>query len=94
MSNGIQGGIQISQPAEQELNKRGVFQWPIWEKEVSRFDWTYDTVEQCYFLAGQVRVETPDGIVDIKKGDWVTFPKGLKCVWDVREPVRKHYKFG
>jgi uncharacterized cupin superfamily protein len=39
-------------------------------------------------------VETPDGKkVEIGKGDFVTFPKGLDCVWDVKEPIRKHYTF-
>ncbi len=27
------------------------------------------------------------------KGDFVTFPKGLSCVWDIKEPVKKHYNF-
>jgi uncharacterized cupin superfamily protein len=70
-----------------------VFSWPIWEKEVSRFDWCYDDEERCYFLAGKVTVETKNGKVSFGKGDFVTFPKGLKCVWDIKEPVRKHYNF-
>jgi hypothetical protein len=28
------------------------------------------------------------------KGDLVTFPTGMKCTWDVKVPVRKHYRFG
>ena len=27
-------------------------------------------------------------------GDFVVFPKGLKCRWRVIKPVRKHYTFG
>jgi hypothetical protein len=27
------------------------------------------------------------------KGDFVTFPKGLSCIWDIKEPVKKHYNF-
>ena len=27
------------------------------------------------------------------KGDFVTFPKGLSCIWDIKAPVRKHYNF-
>ena len=30
---------------------------------------------------------------DIEPGDLVTFPKGLKCVWDVKEAIRKRYTF-
>ncbi len=77
-----------------ELKKKGVFTWPIWEKEVSKFDWFYDSVEECYFLEGKVTVKTKDGkTVSFGKGDFVTFPKGLSCVWDIQEPVKKHYNF-
>jgi len=24
----------------------------------------------------------------------VTFPKGVKCTWDVKEKIRKRYSFG
>jgi uncharacterized protein len=70
-------------------------QWPIWTKEVSTFPWSYDESETCYFLEGDV-VVTPDGgdPVTMGKGDRVTFPEGMTCTWKVRQPVRKHYKFG
>ena len=86
--------IKIQKPNEEDLEKRGVLSWPIWEKEVSRFDWHYDSTEECYLLEGKVVIETDDGgKVEFGKGDFVTFPKGLSCVWDVREPVRKHFNF-
>ncbi len=82
-------------PTPQQLEELGVRQWPVWTKEVSTFDWTYDEAETCYFLAGDVVVRTPDGReVRIGAGDLVTFPKGLSCQWQVRSPVRKHYRFG
>jgi len=59
---------------------------------VSEFDWYYDTNETCYFLEGKVEVTTEDGKkIIVRKGDLVTFPKGLKCRWKVIEPVKKHY---
>jgi len=86
--------IKIERPSEETLKDLNVSSWPIWTKEVSRFDWHYDETEQCYILEGRVIVETPDGEkVEIKKGDFVTFPKGLSCVWDIKEPIRKHYSF-
>lgn len=86
--------IKVEKLNRKELEKRGVFSWPIWEKEVSRFDWKYDDIEECYFLKGKVTVETQNGdSVSFGKGDFVTFPKGLSCVWDIKEPVRKHYNF-
>ena len=86
--------ITVRKPDHAELQKLGVFSWPIWEKEKSRFDWHYDSTEQCYILEGNVTVEAKDGTsVTFGKGDFVTFPKGLSCVWHVKEPVRKHYNF-
>ncbi len=86
--------ITVQKLKEADLKKKGVFGWPIWTKEVSRFDWEYDSVEECYFLEGDVVVETEGGKpVSFGKGDFVTFPKGLACVWDIKSPVRKHYRF-
>ena len=86
--------VTVERPTQESLKERGVFSWPIWEKEVSKFEWHYDETEQCYFLKGKVVVETKDGNnVAIESGDFVTFPKGLSCVWHVKEPVRKHYNF-
>lgn len=86
--------IEISKPDKQEIERKQILSWPIWEKEISRFDWHYDSVEECYLLEGKVVVETPDGEkVEFGKGDFVTFPKGLSCIWDIRETVRKHYNF-
>lgn len=78
---------------EDYLRVKGVFNWPTWEKEVSVFDWYYDADEQCYFIEGEVEVETPEGIVKVKKGDFVTFKKGLSCKWNVKKRVLKHYYF-
>jgi uncharacterized cupin superfamily protein len=39
-------------------------------------------------------VKAPDGeAVEFGAGDLVTFPRGLKCNWNVRKPIRKHYRF-
>ncbi|AMM40493.1 cupin [Candidatus Desulfofervidus auxilii] len=86
--------IKIEKPDQERLKKMGVFSWPIWEKEVSCFDWHYDETEVCYLLKGKVVVKTKDGKeVKFGAGDLVTFPKGLSCVWDIKEPVKKHYNF-
>ncbi len=86
--------IEIRKTDEEELKKREITSWPIWEKDVSRFDWYYNDTEECYLLEGKVEVETKDGKkVEFSKGDFVTFPKGLSCTWNIKEPVRKHYNF-
>ena len=86
--------VEVKKPKREDMEKEGVFSWPTWEKEVSRFDWHYDNTEECYLLEGKVVVETEDsGRVAFGKGDFVTFPKGLSCIWDIKEPVKKHYNF-
>ena len=69
--------------------------WPIWEKEVSEFEWEYDKSETCYIIEGEAIV-TPVGQepVTITEGDMVTFPKGMKCTWKITEAIEKHYSFG
>ena len=86
--------IKIERPDEQALKKMQICSWPIWEKEVSCFDWYYDQTEVCYLLKGKVTVKTKDGKeVKFSAKDLVTFPKGLSCTWDIKEPVKKHYNF-
>lgn len=86
--------VKVERPDEERLRELGVYNWPIWTKEESRFDWYYGETEMCYFLEGEVLVELPTGEkVEIRAGDLVTFPKGLSCTWEIKKPVRKHYTF-
>ena len=83
------------QPSPEKLSQLGIFNWPIWTKEVSEFPWTYDAAETCYFLEGEVIV-TPEGGTPVKvgQGDLVTFPAGMSCTWTILHQVKKHYRFG
>jgi uncharacterized cupin superfamily protein len=86
--------IVIKNPSNEQLLVLGVYDWPIWTKESSTFPWTYDSTEVCFFLEGDVIVN-PDGAEPVRmgKGDLVTFPRGMSCTWEIRQDVRKHYKF-
>jgi len=85
--------IGIKKMSLDEIKTKGIDNWPIWTKEVSRFDWTYSGDEECYILEGEFSVETDEGIVNIKPCDFVTFRDGLSCIWDIKYPVKKHYNF-
>ncbi len=85
--------IIIEGLSPEEIEQRQIKSWPVWEKEESRFDWTYDGDEECYILEGEVDVETTDGVMHIKPGDFVTFKDGLSCVWDIKKAIRGHYNF-
>ncbi len=86
--------IHVEKPTPGRLDEMKVKSWPIWEKEVSTFNWSYDETETCYLLAGRVKVQAGGETVEFGAGDLVTFPKGLRCTWNILEPVRKHYRFG
>ena len=86
--------IDIKKATAEDLKNLGVSSWSSWSCDVSEFDWEYDCDERCYIQEGKVIVTTAGGEeVEINKGDLVLFPKGLKCRWQVVEPVRKVYRF-
>lgn len=85
--------VIIEHLEENEVTTRGIRTWPIWEKGVSCFDWFYEGDEECLIIEGEVIVETEKDTFSIKKGDFVTFRSGLKCIWDIKKPIRKYYNF-
>ena len=80
-------------PAASRLQALGVTKWPTWQKEVSVFPWTFPEQEIAYILEGEC-VITPQGgtPVSFGKGDLVTFPAGMSCSWEVKQPLHKHYQ--
>ena len=89
------GKVKVEKPAKDKLDRLGVNKWGKWECDVKKFDWEYDDDETFYVLEGRVKVVTDDGEeVEFGKGDLVRFPKGVKCTWDVKEKIRKLYRFG
>jgi uncharacterized protein len=82
-------------PSPAKLEVMGVYDWPLWKKEVSTFPWSYTQQETCYITRGRVIV-TPDGgePQEFKRGDLVTFPLGMSCQWQILEDIEKHYNFG
>ncbi|MDP2652989.1 MAG: cupin domain-containing protein [Candidatus Omnitrophota bacterium] len=67
--------------------------WSVWECKPSTFDWHYDRTERAFLYEGKVKVSAGGEQVELKAGDFVTFPKGLSCTWDITETIRKVYKF-
>ena len=86
--------IIVRKPSDEEIQ---VCQnWPIWQHGVDKFDWEYTQTEKCLILEGRVTVtDDPETgpSVSFGPGDFVCFPVGLKCIWKVTEPVKKHYDF-
>ena len=85
--------ISIHKPSDTEINQKKIHSWPIWTCEVSEFDWEYSEQESCLLLKGAVEVSGDFETVRFGVGDFVVFPRGLKCRWKITKPVRKHYSF-
>ncbi len=86
--------IVVKQPTAEELKELGVDSWSAWGCDPSEFDWEYTDQETAYVKEGRVTVIHEGGETEIKAGDLVTFPKGMKCRWNVHETIRKVYRFG
>jgi uncharacterized protein len=69
--------------------------WPIWTCKISTFEWEYTETETCLILEGKVTIKAVDSedSVSFGPGDYVIFPNGLKCLWQVKSAVKKHYNF-
>ncbi len=77
-----------------KMDVLGVYDWATWEKEVSEFPWEYKMTESCYIIDGEAIITPEDGEpVTIERGDYVIFPKGMKCTWKIIEPIEKYYNF-
>ena len=70
-----------------------VFSWPVWACDISVFDWEYDDQESCFLLEGEVEVLSNIETVKFGVGNFVVFPKGLKCNWEVHSSIKKYYTF-
>ena len=85
--------IEIIKLSESKITEKNILQWPIWTCEVSEFNWEYSDEEACLLLEGEVEVSGDFESVKFGVGDFVVFPRGLKCRWKVTRPVRKYYSF-
>jgi len=85
--------VIVKKPSDAEIE--ACKQWPIWSCQPSTFDWDYTQRETCLILEGKVIVKARPGETSVSfgAGDLVIFPDGLQCVWQVIEPVKKHYNF-
>jgi uncharacterized cupin superfamily protein len=89
---GIRVKLEIRKPQPHE--EAEALSWAVWSCEASSFEWGYEDTETCLILDGEAMVEAAGKEWRFGKGDWVVFPKGLACRWNVIKPVTKRYKFG
>lgn len=64
----------------------------LWECTPGRFRWEFAWDEFVHVHAGHAIVSTADGgKVELRPGDFATFPRGLKTEWQVLESFRKTF---
>jgi len=86
--------VIVKKPTDQQIEI--CKNWPIWQGHPSTFDWDYTQTETCLIIEGKVTVtDRPAGedSITFGPGDMVIFPEGLKCIWTIKESVRKYYQF-
>ena len=85
--------ITITKPGENFLNNIKIFKKPLWEHHPAKFNWKYNEKESCYIIDGEAIIVTSCESIIISKGDFLIFPEGLKCTWEILKTIRKHYYF-
>jgi uncharacterized cupin superfamily protein len=83
--------IEVDQLDLDDLKELGVKSWPVMEYDEEKFEVFYDKTEQCYIVAGEATIVSEFESITVKPGDFITFPAGIECVWDVDSAITKHY---
>jgi len=83
--------IIVRKPTDREI--AAMKTKPVWTCGISQFYWDYDSEETSLLVEGEVTVNYGDKSVNFGAGDFVVFPEGLSCVWQVKKAVKKHYMF-
>ena len=84
--------ITIKEVSKLEIEKYNILSWSIWSCYISSFDWELSE-GSCLIIQGEVIIKTKLETITISAGDFIIFLKGLKCHWQVIQPIKKHYTF-
>ena len=77
----------------EDAKAQGIDTWSRWECKPSTFEWYYEEEEVAYVFEGDVIVTANGEETHIGPNMLVVFPKGLHCVWQVNETIKKVYRF-
>lgn len=91
----------VEKATPEKMAELGVQSWPTWSTADSEKYKVgiqsqlkvYGTNELSFIISGEVDIiPKSTGIpVTVKKGDFVTFPKGFECYWFVKDVVTKNW---
>ncbi len=83
--------IEVDQLDLEDIKELGVKSWPTMEYDEEKFEVFYDKTEQCYIVSGEATIVSEFESITVKPGDFLTFPAGLECVWDVDSRIKKYF---
>ena len=63
----------------------------LWRCEPMTFDYTFPGDETFLIISGEVRIDVKDEgeTIDLRAGDVASFPKGVRSVWTILQPLEK-----
>lgn len=83
--------IVVLNLSENEKKGLDIFHWPVSTLEKNLFAWHHQHKEECYILEGEAIDTLADGSkISFKAGDFVIFPKGVTCICQIKQPIRRH----
>ena len=84
--------IQVNRPSDSRLQELNIRTWSKWESDQSTFDLEYIENEVAYIYEGKVKIKSNWEEIELGAGDLAVFPKGLKCKWEIIDPIKKVYR--
>jgi uncharacterized cupin superfamily protein len=75
-----------------ESGGEGQLHTGLWACEPGTFHYTFPGDETFHVLEGEIRIEVEGGgVVDLRAGDIVSFPKGQKSTWTIKAPHKNFF---
>ncbi|PEY34521.1 methyltransferase [Bacillus cereus] len=82
----------VKKISSQEYEQLGVDTWEHWENTTHKATWEVEEAESFYVLEGEVHITVGDRVHTVTKDMVVSLPKGLVCIWDIPNYLKKVYK--
>lgn len=90
--NCVLGGDPVHRARNYFSDATGQMFAGVWESTPGRWRVKYTENEFCHIVAGEVRIESDDGMAWVfDAGDSFVVPAGFSGVWEVTRPLRKLY---
>ncbi|WP_312469408.1 cupin domain-containing protein [Neobacillus sp.] len=83
----------VKKISTQEFEQNGVDTWEPWENTTHKAQqWEVEETETFYVHEGEVNITVGEITYNVTENMLVSLPKGLVCIWDIPEYLKKVYK--